>query len=421
MNLRMLTQSLLLTLVLGCAKGNLKKDSAVPDNTPVGDDDDDDNAGDDDDDDTFTGTFETLDPSAEPPGGLDPSQVPLFVSYGFDDNGYSGLPGSGGTGGMTWATDFFRPLTNPDGSSARVTFFHTSSYAGVWQSESPTYVKRAWNTALADGHEVGNHTDSHSHGDGFDTTQWQAEVSTCNSLLTLPFDPNEVDFDPDDTKGMGATADQISGFRTPFLEYNDALFDVLLAEGLQYDCSIEDGWQPEQDGTNYFWPYTLDNGSPGHDVLVDWGLKQPMTAHPGLWELPVHPVIVPPDEVAADYGIPPGLRARIHADVDWFDEGSGKVTGFDYNLWVLFNLSKAEVLATLKYTLDLRLEGNRAPLMFGAHTDTYSDKYQAGLNSTVVERQEALEEFIEYALSKPEVRVVPMDDILEWMKAPSTL
>jgi hypothetical protein len=302
-----------------------------------------------------------------------------------------------------------------------VSFYYTSSYAGVWQSESPTYVKRAWNIALADGHEVGNHTNTHGHGSAYTAEQWDDELSTCNALLTLPFDPDEVDFSPDDTKGIGASPDQLLGFRTPFLEYNDALFEVILSQGLTYDCSIEDGWQPEQDGTNYFWPYTLDGGSPGHDVLVSWGLKEPITAHPGLWELPVHPVIVPPDDKAAEYGIAPGLRDRLHADVDWFDVGSGKITGFDYNLWVLFNMSKDEVLATLKYTLDLRLEGNRAPFMFGAHTDTYSDKYQAGLASTASERQECLEEFITYALSKPEVRVAPMSDILDWVQHPTPL
>jgi hypothetical protein len=404
-----------LTMTLGCAKSNApaSPDSAVTSttSTQVGDDDDG----------TPTQTFETLAPSAEPPGDLDVGEVPLFVSYGFDDNGYSGLEGSGGTGGMTWATDFFRPLTNADGSPARVSFYYTSSYAGVWQSESPTYVKRAWNIALADGHEVGNHTNTHGHGSAYTAEQWDDELSTCNALLTLPFDPDEVDFSPDDTKGIGASPDQLLGFRTPFLEYNDALFEVILSQGLTYDCSIEDGWQPEQDGTNYFWPYTLDGGSPGHDVLVSWGLKEPITAHPGLWELPVHPVIVPPDDKAAEYGIAPGLRDRLHADVDWFDVGSGKITGFDYNLWVLFNMSKDEVLATLKYTLDLRLEGNRAPFMFGAHTDTYSDKYQAGLASTASERQECLEEFITYALSKPEVRVAPMSDILDWVQHPTPL
>ena len=69
--------------------------------------------------------------SQSPPGGLTPNQVPMFVSIGFDDNGISGLAGSGGTGGLTWFLDFLRSKHNPAGSSnsstydgtpARVTF-----------------------------------------------------------------------------------------------------------------------------------------------------------------------------------------------------------------------------------------------------------------------------------------------------------
>jgi len=156
-------------------------------------------------------------------------------------------------------------------------------------------------------------------------------------------------------------------------------------------------------------------------VLVGWGLKDPISNHPGLWQLPLHPVVVPPDSEAANYGIPTGLRAKLNALHSWFDVDSGKITGFDYNLWVLFAMTKAEVVATLKYTLDLRLQGNRAPFMFGTHTDDYSTKYTAPPNSTATERQEAMEEFLDYALSKPEVRVKSMKEILDWVRNPVTL
>ena len=36
------------------------------------------------------------------------------------------------------------------------------------------------------------------------------------------------------------------------------------AAGFWYDCSIQEGTDLDQDGTNFFWPYTLDQGSPGH-------------------------------------------------------------------------------------------------------------------------------------------------------------
>ncbi len=360
-------------------------------------------------------------PSASPPCGLTSSQVPQFVSIGFDDNAYSGLDGSNGTGGLSWSTTMARARQNPDGSPVHFSYYMTSIYMDQWQSESPTYVKRAWRTALTDGHEIGNHTQGHQHGSAFSLAQWRTEVQSCINSLTKPFDPNEVNFSPDPTKGIGATAAQIVGFRTPFLEYNDATLSAVKELGFQYDCSIEDGYQWDQDGSDYLWPYTLDNGSPGHEVLVEWGSRTPISPHPGLWELPVHPVIVPPDDKCALYGVPSGLRARLQARQSWFDVQGGKITGFDYNLWVSFAMTKAEFLATLKYTLDQRLAGNRAPFMFGAHTDYYSSKYTAVPNATLAERQAAIQEFLDYAISKPVVRVRSNQEILSWVRNPVPL
>jgi len=368
----------------------------------------------------WTGT-DNVPPSADPPFGLSPSEVPMFVTFGWDDNAYSGLPMSGGTGGMKWATDMLAARTNPDGSPVTMSFYMTATYIESWISESPTYVKQAWNTAYVDGHEIGNHTTTHATSQSTTASEWNAELTNCNDWLTKPFDSSEPVGSPNDAAGVGVPSSEIFGFRTPFLEYNDATLQTLADLGFWYDCSIEEGWQLEMDGTNYYWPFTLDGGSPGHEVLVGWGLKDPISNHPGLWQLPLHPVVVPPDSEAANYGIPTGLRAKLNALHSWFDVDSGKITGFDYNLWVLFAMTKAEVVATLKYTLDLRLQGNRAPFMFGTHTDDYSTKYTAPPNSTATERQEAMEEFLDYALSKPEVRVKSMKEILDWVRNPVTL
>jgi hypothetical protein len=109
--------------------------------------------------------------------------------------------------------------------------------------------------------------------------------------------------------------------------------------------------------------------------------------------------------------------------MSWFDLVGGKITGFDYNLWASAKLNKAETLATLKYTLDLRLQnGNRAPFMFGAHTDYFGSKNAALFGQiSVRERQEVMEQFIAYAQSKPEVRIVPFNSIVNWMRNPSAI
>jgi len=71
--------------------------------------------------------------------------------------------------------------------------------------------------------------------------------------------------------------------------------------------------------------------------------------------------------------------------------------------------------------LDLRLQGGRAPFTFGAHSDYYCSLRDSGSDTTASDRREALEEFILYALSKPDVRVVPYRTIIEWMRNPHGL
>jgi peptidoglycan/xylan/chitin deacetylase (PgdA/CDA1 family) len=373
----------------------------------------------------WTGT-DNVKASAKPPGGLTAAQVPQLVGFGFDDNGYSGLPGSNGEGqpvdgGVHWAVQLAKGKTNPDGSKVKLSFYPVGTYAGVWSYESPTWVKRAWHEAVAAGHEVGNHSYSHSHGEGYDVSGWKQEISDTTAWLVKPYDASEDLWNPNPAKGAGQAAAKIYGFRAPYLEYSDATFAAVDELGFRYDCSIEDGWQASHNGKNYFWPYTLDNGSPGHDALVALGLKAPIDPHAGLWELPIHPFIVPPDALAAKYGIPVGLRGKLKARVPWFDAVSGKVTGYDFNLWVTFGMTKAEFLATLEYTFDLRYDNNRAPLMIGLHSDIYSSRWQGAPNATAKQRRAAIEEFMAYVLSKPAARVTSNAGILEWVRNPVAL
>jgi hypothetical protein len=94
----------------------------------------------------------------------------------------------------------------------------------------------------------------------------------------------------------------------------------------------------------------------------------------------------------------------------------------DWNLWVEFAMTPAEFLATLKYTLDLRLIGNRCPLTVGLHSELYSDRQDTkGLNATVDERRAALREFFDSILQVPQVRVVDHIELLHWLQNPEPL
>ncbi len=383
-------------------------------------------------------------PSSNPPGGLTPEEVPMFVSIGWDDNSHAGFSYPGVEGqAIHWVRDFAMALVNPagagndntyDGTPVRYSFFNNTVYtSNGTMGDYVQQVKVAWNMCHREGHEIGNHTHSHitsQNGPNYSVSQWENEIVTCNEWLVkpAPHDSDTTNIGMGNTaEGAGIPAEDIKGFRTPYLYYNDNTFTAIQNLGFVYDCSIEDGYQDTMDGTNYLWPYTLDHGSPGHDYLKESGILNDkmkhvtITSHPGLWEMPDHPVIVPPDEACSDYGIQPGLRAKIKAMFSWFDTNTGKITGLDYNLWNGIRLNKGEFLASIKYTLDLRLKGNRAPFLFGAHSQYYNNLWQGLGEPSCENRMWAIEEFIKYVLAKPDVRIVPFIDIIRWCRDPVAL
>ena len=340
-------------------------------------------------------------PSSSPPGGLEPSRAPMFVSFGWDDNGYAD--------GMTWALDLTQARRNPPGTGSPQTFDglngHMSFYFTSAYGEDPE-VAETWRRAFREGHEVGIHTSTHTTNVTTTLEEWRAEITGCADFLE---------------QKIGVPKSEIVGFRAPYLEHNDATFIAIREHGLKYDCSLEEGFDASYDGTDFLWPYTLDTGSPGNEMLAAQDLKAPIGRHPGLWEMPAYTVVVPPDSACESYGIAPGLRDRLAKIQKYFEPQNGKITGFDYNLWYLFHLSKEEVVAILKYTLDQRLAGNRAPLLIGMHTEEYSDQSEPALGSTYLERRQAVEEFVDYATSVPDVRFASSREILNWIRNPVPL
>ena len=140
--------------------------------------------------------------------------------------------------------------------------------------------------------------------------------------------------------------------------------------------------------------------------------------------MPAYRVIVPPDAEAPKYGIPAGLRDRLRTRLpDRVGIDQGKISGLDYNLWTDFGLTRAEVVAVLKYTLDLRRKGNRAPMLLGMHSFYYSTMYtQPVPSATLADRRAGVLEFLTWALSTyPDVRVVPTNAVLDWIRNPAPL
>lgn len=356
-------------------------------------------------------TVAALSSSTSPPGGLAVSEVPQFVAVTFDDN-FS-------PEGMDWATGFFRPLRNPagsgnvgtfDGTPVRTTFPSNSLYLGGMQA--------SWQTAVTDGHELANHTVDHADGIAFTRDQWTQEIAGCSSALLGGL------------SSPGAPL-RITGFRSPYLHYDDNLFAALVNGGFAYDTSIMGCWADSQGGQSCSWPYTMDGGSPDADAIVaKWSGRNVVPVGPhAIWEMPVAVVFVPDDSLASQYGFPAGLRQRTasflagEGNPNFFELSTGKLVGMDITMLLDGRMTRAEALATLKYTLDLRLAGNRAPMIVVAHTHVYASSWDAnapGVQSTS-DRRGIIEDFVRYALSKPEVRMRPVADVLAWVKAPVPL
>lgn len=329
----------------------------------------------------------------------------MFVCFGFDDNALVGREGQRPIG-ISWVLEAF----SKRGGSA--SFYMTSQNLTQNEYGLSEAVAAELKRAVAMGFEIGNHTHTHPSGRKFSVEDWKAEIIECEKNLAekvfdRPWSREAVDRIRQETRCL-------AGFRAPFLDYNDNAFTAARALGYEYDCSIEEGFQPEMDGRNYLSPYHLDEGSPGHNALSHL-VYYPLGKHPGLWELPLHAVIVPPDSLSEKYGFKKGFRKKMAQVQPYFNEADGKITGLDWNMFVAFQMTKEEYLATMKYTFDLRMEGNRAPMMYGVHSDIYSPQYKGIENISWVERQEAVEEFLDYVRHFYNTRITSLVELMDWL------
>ncbi len=334
------------------------------------------------------------------PGGLTREETPMFVCFGWDDNGY--------TDGVVWSDTLFKNKVNKDGSPARSTYFITAGFVSDHFREvgdqTPESLKNSWKSLYKNGHEIANHTFSHPNGgtkqagDGsagknFSKEQWLTEMKQCNDSLSAL---------------LGIKQSEIKGFRTPYLGVNQGDFDAQKEMGINYDCSIEygygQGWDDHTEpGGSYwnstadaktraklYWPFTLENGHiPGNQYA-------PSFLAPGQWIFTVYTYLKP---------------------------SGGEVTGFDGNMWTS-GFDKATFVNTLLYNFKLQREGNKCPITINTHTDNYSaDNADANSGQYAYKenwklRREAIEEFLDSILQYPDVRVVPYVNVIDWIKNP---
>ncbi|KMQ52281.1 chitin deacetylase [Chitinispirillum alkaliphilum] len=289
---------------------------------------------------------------------------------------------------MEWTLDLLDGKTNPpgtgnsatfDGEPIRAVFYHTSGALDQGGQE----LLETWKRAYESGHGVGNHTVTHNTTRALTLQQWKDEISGCAEALS---------------SALGIPTSEIAGFRTPYLDFNAETFQAVADLGLLYETTMTH--HQDIHLRQFTWPYTLDNGFAEH-VIDGW---EGAVKIPGLWIMPV-------------YTVGESLEGPVPM---W-----PPITGFDSSILTQANGSKFEQM--FRNAIDYRLQpgGNRAPLTIGLHSDTYAEANPSGANYdgalNLEQRRAALSNIIEYALSKPEVRIVTAVQVIEWMKDPVPL
>lgn len=350
-----------------------------------------------------------------PPSGLLCNEVPQFVILSFDDN-YT--VGSVDDGGVLWANHMLQKYHNPmgeeqaetfDGENIKVTFFNNTIHTEEGKPAREALLA-AWQESRELGHELANHTHEHKNGAKFTTEQWNKTIVRCNDYLL-------------EVKGVHAViSENQRGFRAPYLNHNDSLYRALDEVGFCYDSSIQEGYQPDQDGGNNYWPYRMTYSAPGPNLDMVEHRQDGKSSHSKIWQLPVYALTIPSDQDMVALGLAYSLRGKMYFQKPTgVDAVTGKFTGLDYNLFFEFSLIKEEIMVILKHSFQLKLKGNRSPFMLGLHSDFYSSACQLSCNLSAHERRQLIEEFITYCLTFPEVRLVNCAQLLKWLECPVPL
>jgi LysM repeat protein/peptidoglycan/xylan/chitin deacetylase (PgdA/CDA1 family) len=248
---------------------------------------------------------------------------------------------------------------NPNGCNVPATWFVTSTGTECNLAQK----------LLADNHEIALHTVSHA------------------ALSQSLGYPNLVDeimgAKKDLTTRCGLPAEGIVGFRSPYLVHNPAVRDIISKNGLLYDSSMVE-YTGNLSATSptfaqRLWPYTMDFG-----IVQDCNWTTPagtctqQEKYPGLWEIPLWDL--------------PNATAQPEKNAYTMDPDGG----FGGDLFTL-----------LQTNFDTAYNGNRAPFPLFVHAPWFTDA-----------RIKLANQFIEYALSKPDVYFVTFKQLIDWLNNP---
>jgi len=172
----------------------------------------------------------------------------------------------------------------------------------------------------------------------------------------------------------GVPPSQVSGWRSPNLKTaGDDQPKVLTDLGYLYDISLT-----YSRDVSVPWPFTLDFGYPYPCMIQP--CPSPTTAHKGFWEVPVYSLKDP--KTGTNCGYVDGCQPESEADSEEY-------------LWSNFLHA---------------YETNRAPFGLNMHAAWFA----------VPAHMAAMEKFIDRLLALPDVYIVNVRQMLEWMQNPVT-
>jgi len=207
-----------------------------------------------------------------PPGGLDPNDVPQFVTLTADDD----------VSDQTHApmVTVLEGHKNPNGCPIPATYFVSIHWTQM----------EIVNQLYKDGNEIADHTVGHKGN---------------------PSEKQIVDARNDIVQNTDIPEGRVAGFRAPFLKANPNTRKFLYKNGFTYDSSITeqagDGNINEASLKKKLWPYTMDFGIAQNCHNAGDVHCSNDERYPGLWEIPML-------DLQNEYGVAVGSMDPVNGE-----------------------------------------------------------------------------------------------------------
>ena len=216
-----------------------------------------------------------------------------------------------------------------------------------------------FNTAFAEGNEIGSHSAGHFDGGTWSRDEWSQEFTSFKNLLAVIAKNN-----PGLVTDTPIFLDHIIGFRAPNLSVNSHLYQVLAENNFSYDSS--------EVGVPWRWPHK------------DAG---------GVWHIPL--------------------------GIIYLGDVKKPIAAMDYNAWYTQSGAKDvvkkgtpqwqkdydETLAAYRAYFDANYMGTKAPVVIGGHFSKWNDGVY----------WEAMKAFAKEECGKPQVRCSTYSEFIQYL------